>query len=239
MSQNEQLTVPPPTPLGTALGHLRELHRRWPTTDGAAVFNRVYLSATEDFCRRIDQGELPSGMAITLHTLLAQRYLTAMEAAEAGGRPPACWRPLTQHRRHPGVRPAQFALAGLNALVGHDLALAVVDTCRRLRREPADLAKEFDRVGDLLTLMDERVREDLVPPPELLEIADPLTHLLGSWNLDRARDAAWSQACLLWEVRRLPTLADESIDRLDAGLGLVGRCLLTPWPPPPSPPRRP
>ena len=41
-----------------------------------------------------------------------------------------------------------------------------------------------------------------MPGPDLLEIADPLTHLLGSWSLDRARDGAWSAARLLWGAAR-------------------------------------
>ena len=55
--------------------------------------------------------------------------------------------------------------------------------------EPADLEDEFDSVGDLLVSLEERIREDLMPGPDLLQIADPLTHLLGSWSLERARDA--------------------------------------------------
>lgn len=144
------------------------------------------------------------------------------------GSPPACWRPLFQFRRHPGVRPLQFALAGVNAHIGHDLALAIVDTCRTLRCEPADLEDEFERVGDLLVSLEERVREDLMPGPDLLQIADPLTHLLGSWSLERARDAAWSAARALWALRGLPDLAEEFADRLGNVVGLAGRMLLTP-----------
>ncbi|WP_235033061.1 DUF5995 family protein [Streptomyces sp. WAC05374] len=151
-----------------------------------------------------------------------------------GGRPPACWRPLFQYRRHPGVRPLQFALAGINAHIGHDLALAVVDTCRTLNCEPADVEGEFDRVGDILTLLEERIREELMPGPDLLEVADPLTHLLGCWSLERARDGAWLAARSLWQLHhlggRFPELAEEFTERLDRSVGLVGRMLLTPLP---------
>ncbi|MFI6289646.1 DUF5995 family protein [Streptomyces sp. NPDC051018] len=208
---------------------MRGLRSRWPGTDGVAVFNRVYLAVTEEIRLRIDAGEFPDRRtAVTLDVLFARRYLTAVDRAESGGRPPACWRPLFQYRRHPGVRSIQFALAGINAHIGHDLALAVVDSCAALACEPADLEGEFDRVGEILTLMEERVREDLMPGPDALEIADPLTHLLGSWSLDRARDGAWSAARLLWNVRGLPDLAEEFTGGLDRAVGLVGRCLLTP-----------
>ncbi|MFD8818186.1 DUF5995 family protein, partial [Streptomyces sp. NPDC059627] len=137
-------------------------------------------------------------------------------------------RPLFHVRRHPGVRPLQFALAGINAHIGHDLALAVVDACRSLGCEPADLEDEFDHVGDLLVSLEERIREDLMPGPDVLQIADPLTHLLGSWSLERARDATWAAARALWALRGVEDLAEEFAERLDAAVGLAGRMLLTP-----------
>ncbi|MGW3630241.1 DUF5995 family protein [Streptomyces sp. NPDC005122] len=221
MAQLEQFT----TPVHTVVSRMRALEATLPERDGVAVFNRVYLTVTEEIDRRLDAGEFPDpGAAVTLDVRFAERYLTVAEE----GCPPACWRPLLQFRRHPGVLPLQFALAGVNAHVGHDLALAVVDSCRTLGCEPADLEDEFERVGDLLVSMEERVREDLMPGPDLLEVADPLTHLLGAWSLERARDAAWSAARALWALRGLSGLAREFEDRLDAAVGLTGRMMLTP-----------
>lgn len=85
-------------------------------------------------------------------------------------------------------------------------------------------------MGDLLVSLEERIREDLMPGPDLLQIADPLTHLLGSWSLERARDATWSAARALWALRRLPELVGEFTERLDAAVGFAGRMLLTPLP---------
>ncbi|MFF7205292.1 DUF5995 family protein [Streptomyces sp. NPDC008141] len=233
MAQRELLAPPAgcrPSPVDSVVERMVSFRSIWPATDGVAVFNRVYLTVTEEIDRRIAAGDFPDRRAAaTLDVLFARRYLAVVDAAAVGERPPACWRPLFQYRRHPGIHPVQFALAGINAHIGHDLALAVVDSCRVLDCEPADLEGEFDPVGDILTLLEERIREDLMPGPDLLEIADPLTHLLGAWSLDRARDGAWSAARLLWGVRSLPELADEFTERLDTGVGLVGRCLLTPW----------
>ncbi|WP_327357529.1 DUF5995 family protein [Streptomyces sp. NBC_01304] len=214
----------------TVLARMRALGASWPRTDGVAVFNQVYLTVTEEVDRSLDGGAFRDvRAAAALDVRFAERYLSAVDAAASGRRPAACWRPVFQYRRHPGVRPLQFALAGINAHIGHDLALAVVDTCRTLGCEPVELEGEFDRVGDLLVSLEERIREDLMPGPDLLQVADPLTHLLGSWSLERARDAAWSAARVLWGLRELPELAEEFRERMDAGVGLVGRCLLTPW----------
>ncbi|MFE2278983.1 DUF5995 family protein [Streptomyces sp. NPDC059454] len=219
------------TPVDGVISRMRALDAALPARDGVAVFNRVYLTVTEAVDRRIDAGRFPdTRAAITLDVRFAERYLAAVDAVPKERRPPACWRPLFQFRRHPGVRPLQFALAGINAHIGHDLALAVVDTCRTLACEPVDLEDEFDQVGDLLLSLEDRIREELTPGPELLRIADPLTHLLGAWSLERARDAAWTAARALWALRGLPDVAGEFTERLDTAVGFAGRMLLTPLP---------
>jgi hypothetical protein len=218
-------------PVDAVVSRMRALDGALPGGDGVAVFNRVYLTVTEEVDRRLRAGEFPDPRAATaLDVRFAERYLAAVDASAADRRPPACWRPLLQFRRHPGVRPLQFALAGINAHIGHDLALAVVDSCRALGCAPADLEDEFDRVGELLVALEERVREDLMPGPDLLQIADPLTHLLGAWSLERARDAAWAAARALWALRHCGDVAEEFAERLDAAVGFAGRMLLTPLP---------
>ncbi|MFD4788028.1 DUF5995 family protein [Streptomyces sp. NPDC058459] len=216
-------------PVDAVLSRMRALDAELPGRDGVAVFNRVYLTVTEEVDRRMDAGEFADPCAAAaLDARFAERYLAAVDAVAKDRRPPACWRPLFQLRRHPGVRPLQFALAGVNAHIGHDLALAVVDTCEALGCAPAELEDEFDRVGELLAALEERIREDLMPGPDLLQLADPITHLLGAWSLERARDATWSAARVLWALRRCGDMAEEFTDRLDTAVGFAGRMLLTP-----------
>ncbi|WP_405684311.1 DUF5995 family protein [Streptomyces sp. NBC_01387] len=226
-------------PVDRLSARMRAVGASWPPADGVAVFDGMYrrcLTAAQESVGHQRGGRRHGGQqaftdprcASTLDVVFAGRYLAAVDAVADGRRPPACWRPLFQYRHHPGVRPVQFALAGLNAHMGHDLALAVVDTCRLLDCGPDDLEGDFDRVGETLVLLEERIREELLPGPGLLEIVDPLTHLIGSWSPERARDAAWSAARILWELRELPVLAGEFTERMDADAGLVGRCLLTP-----------
>ncbi|WP_309094806.1 DUF5995 family protein [Streptomyces sp.] len=234
MPRCEQVPPAVDTPVDGVVRRMRALDAALHPRDGVAVFNRVYLAVTETVDRYVDTGWFADPYAaITLDVRFARRYLDAVDAAARDRRAPACWRPLFQFRRHPGVRPLQFALAGINAHIGHDLALAVVDTCRTLDCAPAELEDEFDTVGDLLVSLEERIREDLMPGPDLLQIADPLTHLLGSWSLERARDAAWTAARALWALRGLPDLAGEFTERLDTAVGLAGRMLLTPLAEPP------
>jgi len=211
------------------LGRMRELDAALPPHDGVAVFNRVYLEVTQEVERRLAGNRFQDAAAAAeLDVRFAGRYLTAVDAAATGRRAPACWRPLLQLRRHRGIRPVQFALAGINAHIGHDLALALTDTCRALDLEPCALEGDFHRVGELLAGMEERIREELMPGPDLLDVAHPLTHLAAAWSLEAARDAAWAAFRALWAMRELPDVTGEFEERIDAGVGLVGRCLLTP-----------
>ncbi|WP_432012777.1 DUF5995 family protein [Streptomyces cucumeris] len=221
----------PPRSVQSVVARMRALGAALPPGDGVAVFNRVYLAVTEEIGRRLTAGYFQDPAATEeLDVRFAGRYLAAVDTVAAGHRPPACWRPLFELRCHPQVRPVQFALAGINAHIGHDLALALVDTCRARDTEPDALETDFDRIGALLTGMEERIREELMPGPDLLDVADPLTHLVGSWSLDRARDAAWAAFRALWGLRGLPELAEEFTERVDASVGLVGRFLLIPLP---------
>lgn len=217
--------------MGAVVGRMRGVGGGLAWEDGVGVFNRVYLAVTQEVGRQLDAGEFRDPeTAAELAVRFAGRYLAAVEDDAAGRRIPACWRPLLRMRSHPRIRPIQFALAGINAHIGHDLALAVMDTARATGHELPDLEADFDRVGDVLTGIEVRVREELMPGPDVLESAEPLTHLLGAWSLERARDAAWAAARLLWALRRADDAYDECVTRLDAGIGLVGRLLLTPLP---------
>ncbi|MFY1676043.1 DUF5995 family protein [Streptomyces sp. WMMC905] len=230
MAQCEQLTTAV-GPMVSARGRMRELDSALPPRDGVAIFNRVYLTVAEAVAAKPTGGGFPQVRAtIVLVERLAARYLGAVGTMDAGHVPPAAWRPLLRLRRHAGVRPAQFALAAINAHVGHDLTLAVVDACRTLDCEPADMEDDFDRVGDLLTVLEERVHDELVPGPEVLRVTDPLAHLLDAWRLDRARETAWASARALWSLDRRPEVARDFAARLDAGVGLATRLLLTPLP---------
>lgn len=226
-----QQNTRPATTVDAVLDRMHRIGSALPPGDGVAVFNRVYLSVTEELARRLDAGRFTDrGSAAKLAVRFAGLYLDAVAAESAGRTPPACWRPLFGLRGHPSVHVLQFALAGINAHIGHDLPLALVGSCRAQNAEPADLEGDFLVIGELLTGLEERIREELMPGPDVLEAADPLTHLMGTWSLGMARAGAWTAFRALWWLRGLPDLAEEFTERLDAGVGLAGRCLLTPLP---------
>ncbi|MER7752310.1 DUF5995 family protein [Kitasatospora sp. NPDC097643] len=218
-----------PVTVEEVVDRLRDIGAGLPPADGVAVFNQLYLSVTEAVRDRLSAGYFadPAAMA-ELDVVFAGRYLLAVAADAAGQEPPACWRPLFALRAHRGVHPLQFALAGMNAHIQHDLPLAVLDTCRRLGRRPADLAADYHRINGLLAEVETAVREQLMPGPDLLERAEPFTHLLGAWSVDVARERAWAAVHALWELRRVPGAGRAFAAALDGSVGLLGHALLLP-----------
>ncbi|WP_316519884.1 DUF5995 family protein [Kitasatospora brasiliensis] len=215
--------------VGQVVGRLREIGAGLPPADGVAVFNRLYLTVTEAVRDRLGGGCFADPSAVAeLDVVFAGRYLRAVAADAAGQRPPACWRPLFALRAHPGVHPVQFALAGMAAHIQHDLPLAVVDTCRRRRCAPADIEADYHRINGVLAEVEAAAREQLLPGADLPEPAEPLTHLLGAWSVEAAREGAWDAVEALWELRHLPSAARTFATALDGSVGLLGRALLLP-----------
>jgi hypothetical protein len=211
------------------VARLASLGARLPSGDGVAVFTRMYLAVTREMLDRLAGPFFGDPAAVAdLDVLFAGRYLAAVDADLAGQRLPACWRPLFELRTRTGIHPVQYALAGMNAHIEHDLPLAVVDTCRLLDCSPDDLSADYHRVNDVLADVEAQVREQLMPGRDPLEAADPLVHLAGAWSIDRARDAAWASTQALWGLRHLPAVYGGLSATLDAATGMTGRFLLTP-----------
>jgi hypothetical protein len=221
-----ELSTAPADAVAVVAARLGDAVSGLPPGDGVGVFGGVYLQVTEAVVERLGEDGYfgaPAGVA-RLDTLFADHFLGALDAPA----PPACWRPLLDLRLHPGIRPVQFALAGMNSHIEHDLPLSVVDCCRSLGCPPQELEADFHRVNDLLAGVEEQVREELLTLPPELDVADPLLHLLDSWSIDAARDAAWASARMLWELRATPEAYAAVAGALDRSTGMVSRCLLTP-----------
>lgn len=224
-------TPAPPRTVDEVAARLAALTASLPPTDGVGVFAGVYLTVTEAIADRLGAGGFQDPAATTeLDVVFAARFLDAVATAAAGGRPGACWRPLFELRANPHVHPLQYALAGINAHVEHDLPLSVVDTCRARGTTPDAVQGDYHRINDILASVEDEVQRRLLPADALEQAADPLLHLVGSWSIDRARDAAWASTQALWELRGAPVAYDALAGALDDSVGLVCRCLLTPLP---------
>jgi hypothetical protein len=63
---------------------------------------------------------------------------------------------------------------------------------------------------------------------ELDLVFNPVDDVVAVWNVERARDAAWVGAEVLWSLRELPALHDNYEAVNDRAVGFAGRALLTP-----------
>ena len=215
------------------IGRLRAIDEALPRADGVAVFNRVYLTVTEQVADGLEGRVFrdPAFMA-DLDVRFACMWLSAYDAAERGTTVPKAWSPLFEHRRTPGLLPIQFALSGMNSHIEHDLPLAVVDTCRSRGISPgrAAVRADYEAVNDILASVESGVRRSFLSDlgREIDDQVGPIVHLVNSWSIDKARDLAWVSVETLWALRRLDALADRYRGGLAHTVGMTSRYLLTP-----------
>src|SRR6185312_485560 len=102
-----------------------------PAPDGVARFNHLYLEETVsvDTATRTAGFEDPEFIS-ALDVVFAGLYFAAVAAATAGKSPPRSWAPLFAARGDRRIAPIQFALAGMNAHINHDLPIALLSTCQ-------------------------------------------------------------------------------------------------------------
>ncbi|WP_441247437.1 DUF5995 family protein [Kitasatospora sp. McL0602] len=223
MPTSSELTV------DQVVDRLTQLQGTLPAADGVRVFNGMYLTVTELIRDRLATGYFDDRPGVArLDSVFAGRYLAAVDAVASGRAPNPCWRPLFELRGHPGIHPLQFALAGMNAHIEFDLPLSVLQVCRESDRTPQQVEADYNRINDLLAQVEARVREELLPEPVELRVADPLLHVVGVWSIDRAREAAWATVLGIWELAGVPFAAQAVTSALDGSVGMVSRALLTP-----------
>lgn len=223
-----------PRTVDDVLHRLRRIDGELRGRDGVKVFNRMYLTVTEEVARRLDTriAFRDAGFMADLDVAFAGFWIDAYDAAGRGNPVPRAWAPLFELRRHRALLPIQFALAGMNAHIEHDLPLAVVRTCAQRRTSPrnAKVRRDYQTVNSVLAGVEEPIRRSFLT--ELERAADehvgPLVHVVSSWNIDKARDLAWVSVEALWSMRRLPSLQQRYAEALAHTVGMASRYLLTP-----------
>jgi Family of unknown function (DUF5995) len=222
------------SPIDPVVARMAEIASTLPEADGVARFNDLYLAVTLAVAAEVSgDGFEDPGFLSRLDVAFAARYFAAVDAGGLGRPVPQAWAPLFEARGRRDIAPVQFALAGMNAHINFDLCLAVVDVCQERGIEPvADSPQHRDylRVNEILARVEEEVKSRL--ETELLEVADDalgrLDDVIAMWSVARARDAAWTHAEVLWNLRPLPALTAEYTLSLGRIVGLAGRGLLVP-----------
>ena len=143
-----------PSTVADVVARLQEIDDALPAGDGVAVFNRMYLTVTERIGLILaEDTDSPLFRDVAtmsdLDVRFANLWLAAYDADLAAARWRRAWRPLFEARAG-GRLPVQYAIAGMNSHIEHDLPLAVVGTCRARDLEPDDLHLDYETVNDVL-----------------------------------------------------------------------------------------
>jgi hypothetical protein len=214
------------------IARLQRMEHSLPASDGVRWFNRLYLDVTlavRDYCRN---GKLVAPPFLEqLDVYFGNKYFDAFDAAAGGGQVPGCWAPLFDARHDRRIAPLQFALAGMNAHISHDLAIGVVATCEALNLVPSNdcpQRTDYDAVNVILKTSEAQGKQWLLTGAvkELDHAVAPVDDAVAIWSVERARDAAWIRAEVLWHLRDHRELTAAYLAALDSTVGMEGRALL-------------
>ncbi len=214
---------------------MQAIDRALPDEDGLKWFNLLYLMVTEEISLDIDRHEwVDERWLERLDVVFARLYFDAIELWLVDrDRCPRAWEPLFDRRYHAGIARVQFGMAGMNAHINRDLAVAVQQACedRGLSPKRGTAQKaDFDRVNKVLEEVEIRAMRRMATGliGQLAEGLGRAGEVFAMWNVRTARDAAWTNGEVLWSMRSLPELGAQYLSVLDRMAGLAGRGLLLP-----------
>jgi len=222
-----------PAAITDVLAVMQSIDGVLPSSDGLKWFNKLYSMVTQ----QIDLKPPPNGWEdatwlTRLAVVFANFYFTAIAAAlEQNPDVASSWQALFEARNKTGVDRIQFALAGMNAHINHDLALALLQTNDELHMTPALASPEHDDYEQVNGLL-----EQVLPSAlnllaagivgELAQDTGKVGRLLAIWNVRAARDLAWDFA---GHLRNLEGASrDSALEAQDKLSGVIGRSLLLP-----------
>jgi hypothetical protein len=222
---------PPPATIAGVLGLMQKIDGTLPTGDGLKWFNLLYMMVTQKVDSSPPQGGWENSAWLTrLDVVFAGYYFSAiLNWLNNPPSVPSSWQALFEARYRPGIERIQFALAGMNAHINHDLALALLQTDTELNLTPGITSPEhddFERVNGILEAVLPEALEFLATGilGELAQDTGKIGKLLAIWNVAAARDLAWDFAdhlrCLTGITR------DSALAAQDQVTGVLGRSLL-------------
>jgi Family of unknown function (DUF5995) len=229
---NSPIPSGPVSSVAAAITQMQLIDAALPSTDGVACFNRMYLDVTQQVDDRLRQGFFADPAFMQhLDVVFANLYFGAVAAI--GGPPgsvPVAWQPLIETRANPNIAAIQFALAGMNAHINHDLPVALVATCRDLSTAPDDGGHhdDYQKVDALLDAAEQSVRQSFESSVVLAtdRHAQAVLDLVCNWTMNSARDVAWDTALALWRCRDIATVEDLLMDGAARTVAMASRFLL-------------
>jgi hypothetical protein len=203
-----------------------------PSDDGVATFNRMYTQVTRLVRDAVDLGDFQAGEFLErLDVHFANLFFAACSADASGKQVPRAWAPLFEARTRAGTHPIQFALAGMNAHISHDLPFAVVTTCRELGVVPDEDTPEhldYTRTNEVLELASVEIkswfRTGVVAT--LDELGGRVDDGFAMFGIHLARAAAWQCSQMLWMLTDNPRMNIYYRESLGRGVEMTSRGIL-------------
>jgi len=200
--------------------------------DGLKWFNGLYLSVTQAVADRVKTGGFtdPAWLA-QLDVQFASLYFAAVRSALTGAPCPGCWQAMFSVRGNVQIGRIQFALAGMNAHINHDLCLAVDSTCKATNTVPQHGTVQYDDYTSVNPVLDGLIGQakqtlEVRLPGDPLPAVSHFEDLAAAWNVSAAREKAWKNAEHLWNLPVL--LAGGLMDTIDGFTTVIGKSLLVP-----------
>jgi Family of unknown function (DUF5995) len=220
----------PVTSVDEAIARVEALDEALPANDGLRCFNHMYLGIMQQIAQRLSQGFFTNPATMThLDLVFANLYFAAADAGEPSAAP-AAWQPLLNCRAENDIEPVQFALAGMNTHISHDLPIAIATTCADLSFAPTATVfhTDYEKVDQILDAAEQSARESFESGAILAadQHLRSVINLIANWDLNQAREIAWSTALALWEARDLPVAADLLRASLSRSVAATSQLLL-------------
>jgi hypothetical protein len=204
-------------------------------------FNGLYLQVTQAVQTRANlQGIASGGFAdpawlAALDVNFAGFYFAALKHSLSAAETPGCWQAMFAVRSQPQIARIQFALAGMNAHINHDLPQAVVATCLAAGIRPEHGTphyNDFTAINSTLDGLIDASRNALGVRllGDALPLVSRLEDTIAAWNITAARESAWNNAELLCSLENAPLVSSTFLDTLDGFTALAGKALLVPVP---------
>jgi hypothetical protein len=219
-----------PESIADAISTMQSVDALLAENDGLKWFNRMYMMVTKEVNVGSPGGAWQNPVWLEqLDVVFAGFYFDAVRDAIAGGDLAASWRALFEARFNTGIDRIQFAVAGMNAHINHDLALALLKTDADLGVVPAPGGTEhrdYEAVNQLLNNLMPSVLNMLATDAlgSLAQDTGKAGRILAYWNICRARDLAWDFANHLRELNGVAY--DTALEMQDALTGALGRAIL-------------
>jgi len=225
------ITTADPQSVGDVITIMTAIDALLPSNDGLKWFNWLYLMVTKAVLDDPAAASFNNPHWLQrLDVIFAEFYFAAVRGFLTGRETTSSWQALFEARHTAHIERIQFALAGMNAHINHDLALALLQTNAELNLAPVKGGPEhqdFERVNEILEHVLPATLQVLAEGGILGELAQDtgkVGQLLAIWKVRQARDLAWDFADHLKPMgplkRQLALLTQDKLT------GVIGRSLL-------------